>query len=482
MKFNKLNIVFFIFLIFTFSLQAQVIDGEWECKYATFDNQPNATGNRTISTAAYGENNFVALVADFADNDYYLVGYKDADSANGRLGTYQYSGTNQLTLWLNGFDQIFFNEATDVAAMKYDSKDLIFVANNDEMHNILVFEMTADSFQTYPMRMSTGSLPIYSIDIDELHHVYVTVEGDSLTPGKVLIYDSPENESEWSNSYSVNPLQIIELPDAGSVRGVTASSDGSVVYVSNFMTGKVYCYIGNPNDGYNLYTGFNFQIDEFVTEAEVDYVAGPWGLRMLHSKNILFVCAALDFVNSPYSYGKVYLVNPNDGSIIDTIDTAKWNFDVSGSYNSAALGTVSGYASPYNCDFDEFDNAYIVSYYGWTVDKWKYSTTLPNIEITITGVEKINSQIPKSFEVSQNYPNPFNPSTTIEFAITERAPITLSIYNVNGELIVNLVNGVEFEKGSYKVTFDASKLASGTYIYSLNNGLNTISKKMTLLK
>jgi Secretion system C-terminal sorting domain len=482
-NFIKLKLMFFAILIISLSIQAQVIDGEWQCVYATVDDQPNATGNRTISTAAYGgKNNFVALVADFADNDYYLVGYKDADSVNGRLGTYQYGGADQLTLWLNGFDQIFFNEAMDVASMQYDSKDLIFVSNNDAQHNILVFEMTADSFQTHPMRMITGDLPIYAIDIDELHHVYVTVEGDSLTPAKVLVFDSPENESKWSSGYNADPIQIIELPEAGSARGVTASADGSIIYVSNFMTGKVYCYIGTPMDGYSLYSGFNFQIDESATEAEVTYTGGPWGLRMLHSKNILFVCASLDFVNSPYSYGKVYLVNPNDGSVIDTIDAAKWNFDQTGAYNSNGPGNVSGYASPYNLDFDEFDKAYIVSYFGWTIDKWKYTTTLPTIEITITSVEKLDSQIPTSFEVSQNYPNPFNPSTTIEFAITERAPITLSVYNINGELITTLVNGTEFESGNYTITFDASRLASGTYVYSLNNGINTISKKMTLIK
>ncbi len=478
------RLTIFLLLLFIFSqiVVAQEFDGDWICNYATIDDQPNATGNRTISTAVYGEDAFVALVADFADNCYYLVGYKDADSTLGRLGTYQYSGTDQITLWLNGFDQLFLNEAMDVASMSYDSKDLILVANNDPNHNILAFEMTADSFQTYPMRMKTGELPIYAIDVDEMNHVYVSVEGDSLTTGKVLVFDSPENESAWSSGHSADPLQVIDLPDPGSVRGVTASSDGSVIYVSNYMNGKVYCYVGNPTDGYTLFEGFDFQLNDSITEADVEYKGGPWGLKMLHSKNILFVCAALDFINSPYSYGRVYLVNPNDGSILDTIDNAQWNFDKTGAYNDNTGGTVSGYASPYNCDFDANDDMYVVSYYGWTVDKWNYTSTLPVIENTITKVKQIGSNIPKNFSVTQNYPNPFNPSTTIEFSLSERAPITLSIYNINGELISDLVKGSEFEAGTYKVKYDASSLASGTYIYSLSNGLNTITKKMILLK
>ena len=480
----KKNVIILLlaFLILPLGLTAQVIDGDWLCAYATIDDQPNATGNRTISTASYGENNFVALVADFADNDFYLVVYKDADSVNGRLGYYQYSGTDQVTLWLNGFDQLFMSEAKDLAITKYDNKDIIFVANNDANHNILTFEVTADSFVTYPMRLATGSSPIYGIDIDNNNRVYVTVEGDSLTPGKVLVYDSPENESAWQSGFSAAPLQEITLPEAGSVRGVTALSDGSVIYASNFMTGKVYCYIGNVTDGYTLFDGFNFQIDESVVEDPNTYIAGPWGLRMMHTRNILFVNAALDFINSPYSYGKAYLVNPNDGSILDTIDAAQWNFDRTGAYNDNGPGTVSGYAAPYNLDVDENDNVYIVSYYGWTVDKWYYTSTLPDIEITITAVEKVDSQIPTEFKLNQNYPNPFNPSTTIQFSVVERAEITLSIYSITGEIITTLINGAEFESGNYEVTFNASRLSSGTYIYSISNGMNTITKKMTLLK
>ncbi len=85
------------------------------------------------------------------------------------------------------------------------------------------------------------------------------------------------------------------------------------------------------------------------------------------------------------------------------------------------------------------------------------------------------------FQLEQNYPNPFNPSTTINYALTERNAVTLKVYDVLGNKITTLVNATQ-ETGRYSVTFDAAKLASGLYIYTLNAGNFTLSKKMMLLK
>jgi len=51
-----------------------------------------------------------------------------------------------------------------------------------------------------------------------------------------------------------------------------------------------------------------------------------------------------------------------------------------------------------------------------------------------------------------------------------------------GEVVTELISNAEFDAGSYKITFDASKLSSGTYFYSLIEGTNKITKKMTLIK
>ena len=89
--------------------------------------------------------------------------------------------------------------------------------------------------------------------------------------------------------------------------------------------------------------------------------------------------------------------------------------------------------------------------------------------------------LPGQYALAQNYPNPFNPSTSIEFVIPQTGLVNLSVFNLLGEKVTELVNEVK-ESGSYTVTFDASKLSSGTYIYRLSVDANTVTKKMTLIK
>ncbi|MBU0559221.1 MAG: T9SS type A sorting domain-containing protein [Bacteroidetes bacterium] len=480
----------FIFLLVSFSvLNAQVFDGVWNCLYATIDDQPNATGNRTISVATSGDNAFAALVADFADSCYYIVNYKDADSLNGRLGSYQYSGKGQVTMWLAGFDQVSLTRAKDMAHFKIGDHDLLFVASNDPEKNILVFKMTPDSIETYPMRMSTASNPfdiknIWAIDMDNSGRVYVTTEGTESIPSEVWVYESPSKETAWSDGYMATPIQTITLPDNGDARGVAVNGDGTVVYVSNYLTKKVYCYTGDPATGYTLYNGFSFLISDEVTDGTTTIYPGPWGLTYMRDYNILFVSSATDYENNAigYSYGKIFIVNPNNGEIMDTLDAAEWNFEKTGAYNNNGPGNVSGYASPYNCDVDDLNNLYAVSYYGWTIDKWQYLGTLPIITLTITSIEIEDGTIPNSFSLEQNYPNPFNPNTTIKFSLVERSNISLDIYSISGELVSSLIEAAEFEKGVYEVTFNASNLASGTYIYTITDGSRTLSKKLTLIK
>lgn len=88
---------------------------------------------------------------------------------------------------------------------------------------------------------------------------------------------------------------------------------------------------------------------------------------------------------------------------------------------------------------------------------------------------------PTEFKLEQNYPNPFNPSTVIKFAVPERSMITLKVYDIIGRDIATLINE-EREAGWYEQSFDASKLASGIYIYRLSAGAKVFSKKMMLIK
>jgi hypothetical protein len=89
--------------------------------------------------------------------------------------------------------------------------------------------------------------------------------------------------------------------------------------------------------------------------------------------------------------------------------------------------------------------------------------------------------LPGKYGLAQNYPNPFNPSTVISYSIPVNAHVALSIFNLLGEKVTDLVNEFK-ESGTHSVNFNAAGLSSGTYIYTLNVNGNVISKKMTLVK
>lgn len=89
--------------------------------------------------------------------------------------------------------------------------------------------------------------------------------------------------------------------------------------------------------------------------------------------------------------------------------------------------------------------------------------------------------VPTQYDLSQNYPNPFNPSTTIQYSLPKQTQLKINIYNMLGELVETLAAGT-YEAGYHKVTFNASNLPSGTYIYRMESSNFIQVKKMLLIK
>ena len=107
-------------------------------------------------------------------------------------------------------------------------------------------------------------------------------------------------------------------------------------------------------------------------------------------------------------------------------------------------------------------------------------------DTSLTGLNKISSEVPESFSLSQNYPNPFNPTTKIRFSIPQVGngrdrSARIIVYDILGREIQTLVNE-QLSPGTYEVEFDGTNYPSGVYFYTLKTGNFLANKKMILLK
>jgi hypothetical protein len=92
-----------------------------------------------------------------------------------------------------------------------------------------------------------------------------------------------------------------------------------------------------------------------------------------------------------------------------------------------------------------------------------------------------------TYHLDQNYPNPFNPSTTIRFSVPVTETVNLSVYDVHGRLIKNLITNGDHQPGVYQVVWDGTnnagqRVASGIYFSHLNAGTFVASSKTSMLK
>ncbi|MBI5475607.1 MAG: Ig-like domain repeat protein [Ignavibacteriales bacterium] len=94
----------------------------------------------------------------------------------------------------------------------------------------------------------------------------------------------------------------------------------------------------------------------------------------------------------------------------------------------------------------------------------KDSSIIPAV---IVPINNLYEEIPESFTLSQNYPNPFNPITTIEFYLPYESEVILTIHNILGQQVAQLINGDIMDEGTHQFDFYPNNLASGVYFYRL---------------
>lgn len=159
-----------------------------------------------------------------------------------------------------------------------------------------------------------------------------------------------------------------------------------------------------------------------------------------------------------------------DGYVIERMQDPDTSFSV--------LDTLSGSGDTYVDTTAEADQRYTyrIKAYKDTLESL-YSN---EVSILITDVSE-DVRIPAEYSISQNYPNPFNPTTKIKFALPETAWTKITIYDLLGREIRTLINEV-VEAGYHAIRFDAHNLPNSVYIYKIQSGDFTQTKKMILMK
>ncbi len=170
--------------------------------------------------------------------------------------------------------------------------------------------------------------------------------------------------------------------------------------------------------------------------------------------------------------GAVILIKDDNNNIVSASVT-----NSTGDFTTANLSTGNYTIMAGRYDYDDAELTDV------EITDNSYYSPLVNLSLTTSSLTEVKSEsaIPTGFALSQNYPNPFNPETTIKFSIPSTNVVTIKIYDILGSEVSTLVNETK-QAGNYELKFNASKLSSGVYFYSIKAGSYTKTLKMALLK
>lgn len=330
---------------------------------------------------------------------------------------------------------------------------------------------------------------IYSLAVNDSGHILAATESG--------LYRSVDGGATWQVHLSGKEVRAVLLGSDGYqyagtwTDGVYRSTNNGWTWVQKndgINSTVVHALMDRYENG-PQYTVFAGTIGGGVS-ASFNYANSWMGLAFPYefvtcidktSEGILFVGTLADGVYRSYDNGNTWtkMVGVPDGPIYairidgdNNIFVSSWLFGI---FASADLGDswvdlgVGGYGI--SASFPGPDGKLFASSRG--------KILLNNSPLT--SVKNNAANLPTVYSLEQNYPNPFNPSTTITYSLPKAGMVTLKVYDILGKEVATLVSDVK-EAGTHKVVFNASKFASGIYIYKLSSGDVNISKKLILMK
>jgi len=330
-----------------------------------------------------------------------------------------------------------------------------------------------------------------SMALDQSNNLFIT--GGGLSGGLITVMYDNAGTRQWVKEKSGTAGQSIRADGIGGIFITGSFYDVNTGTGEDMMLLK-YDYSGNlvwqkfydfGNYEYGKLINIDSQSNIFITgqgAVPAGYFMGWLTAKFDSSGNLLWYNRfKLNQTWQEYPY--FALIGPEDeiyvtgnvgvstgGTTYHGLETVRYNSDGSNPW-VADVNLYGGIGKGLALGADL--SLYAVGMFYYSV--LKYSQSNP------TGVEEISSEIPETFTLNQNYPNPFNPATTISFSIPSSAFTSLIVYDILGNEVSTLVNE-EKPAGKYVITFDASNLTSGVYLYQLRAGNFTEIKKMILLR
>jgi len=346
-----------------------------------------------------------------------------------------------------------------VNSIVFDSIDNIIVGSSDGL-----FLSTNSGESWLPFGLT--SLNVRSVSLNSFDHVFAGVyESDSSISGVYRSIDGGISYTRLVEGMDIMQIEAIGIDDNNEVYASTWGAIVSRIYHFinngefwnhiNLPGGGIYNIVWIHPNGYIFYGNLGIWRSTDVGQTWDDFAMPVYpNVFELSSDGIIF--CGTDY-EGYFQYGSLFMSTDNGEDWI--------------ALNMAGTPPNSDGRSIRSLTLNSKDTVFIGTFGGDIYRSIKLVTDIGEDKFKIT----------KSFALEQNFPNPFNPSTQIKYSLAEKSNVTLKIYDVLGNEVAILVNSNQ-EAGSYNINFDASNLASGLYIYTLNTGNFTSSKKMMLLK
>lgn len=313
--------------------------------------------------------------------------------------------------------------------------------------------------------------------------VNMSSAGDVTFSGTGIESQSIDLDVDWNMIGSVTASASLDDPNSIVLPGTLYGFNGSYSETSEIMPGNGY-WVATSAAGSATITsaaGLSSGKADFRNEMNLDQFSKiVVSEGELHSQELYFG-GAIEANIHPLQLSLPPV--PPSGSFDARLGGDRWITDSEMVYvelmqiNDPLKVTVDGsgnyHLSVYNDDKKIAEQIII----GGQVIELPFGTDGIQIEVAETGL----NETPDTYSLNQNYPNPFNPSTSIQFGLPQSSDVTLEVYTMLGQKVATLVNETR-NAGYHTVTFDASNLSSGMYIYRIQAGNFSQTKKFTLLK